>query len=325
MNSQRRAFTLVELLVVIAIIGILVALLLPAVQAAREAARRTQCVNNLKQIAIGMHSYHDAFKKLPTGSLNISVTSGYNGVNWRLLILPFIEQENVYNKLGFTPTEYFGAGGSGGGVPGYNGRNVVLREFVVPGYLCPSSALTLFDTAPGGNADKGLNIHYVGNQGAAQPVPGPDSTAGTRDCGHGWSCNNGLLCVNETFNLAAATDGTSNTFLVEEQSSTVNKVNRTSNYYGGWFGARNQGCVSCSSCSDLWQTGTTCLRFAPNSNIVQTGATDTSYRNNTIINSNHPGGVNSVLADGAVRYLPNTSDFVTLKRLACRYDGQVGQ
>jgi prepilin-type N-terminal cleavage/methylation domain-containing protein len=325
MNLQRRAFTLVELLVVIAIIGILVALLLPAVQAAREAARRAQCFNNLKQIGIAMHAYHDAYKKLPTGSLNISVTSGYNGVNWRLLILPFIEQETVFNRLGFTPTEYFGAGGSGGGVPGYNGRNAVLKEFVVPGYLCPSSPLSLFDTAPGGNVDKGLNIHYVGNQGAAQPVPGPDPAAGTRDCSHGMSCNNGMLGVNETFKLADALDGTSNTFLVEEQSGLVNKVNRTSNYYGGWFGARNQGCVSCSTCSDLWQTGTTCIRFGLNSNIVQVGATDTSYRNNTILNSNHPGGVNAVLADGAVRFLPNTIDFVHLKRLACRYDGEMSQ
>ena len=103
---RRRGFTLVELLVVIAIIGILVALLLPAVQAAREAARRMSCSNNLKQLALAMHNYHDVHKTFPLGSYNLREAWPSNGSNWRSLILPYIEQQNA-NDL-FEQDVWFG-------------------------------------------------------------------------------------------------------------------------------------------------------------------------------------------------------------------------
>jgi prepilin-type processing-associated H-X9-DG protein len=312
----------VELLVVIAIIGVLVALLLPAVQQAREAARRMQCSNNLKQIGLGMHNYHDTFKKLPYGSYNLREDWPANGSNWRSLILPFIEQKTVHDNLTFSddPAIHFMAGGAAGAAA-LTG-NEVLRGLLINTYRCPSTTIPEFDNPPGANNQEGtMMVTYVGIQGAARPIPGPAPNRGTRDCGHGWSCNNGVLVANENFNLAAVIDGTSNTLLVSEQSGLVALQNRTANYYGGWFGARNKSTVDGPTCTDLWQAGTSCVRFGPNSNIVQTGATETMYRNNTVINSQHPGGIMVVFVDGSVQFVPDTIDLVTLKQLACRYDG----
>lgn len=321
-SSYRSGFTLVELLVVIAIIGILIALLLPAVQAAREAARRSQCSNNLKQIVLALHNYESTYGTFPLGSYNLRETWPSSGSNWRVLILSFLEQRAVFDKLQFSsdPAVHFMAGGAAGG-SALNG-NDALKNLAVSAYQCPSSTIQPFEIAPGSNNNGiALNVHYVGNQGAARPVPGVDANAGTYDCGHGWSCNNGMLVPNEVVRMRDATDGLSNTVLVSEQSGLVDKVNRTSNYYGGWYGTRHPRTVLSGNCGDLWQTGTSCVRFPPNSNIVQTGATEAMYRNNTVWNSMHPGGINVGLSDGSQRFITDTIDFVTLKQLACRYDG----
>jgi len=320
-TGTRRGFTLVELLVVIAIIGILVALLLPAIQAAREAARRTECTNNLKQIGIALHNYHDTYRTFPLGSYNLREVWPSSGSNWRTLILPFMEQSTVFDQLSFSsdPAVHFMAGGAAGAAA--LAGNEVLRNLDIKAYRCPSSVIQPFEIAPGSNNNgTALNIQYVGIQGAARPIPGDSPDRGTWDCGHGWSCNNGLLVPNEAFGMQAAVDGTSNVMIVAEQSGLVADVNRTANYYGGWHGARHPRTVLSGACGDLWQTGTSCVRFAPNSNIVQTGATEAIYRNNTVINSMHPGGINVVLTDGAVRFISNDIDFWNLKRLACRYD-----
>jgi prepilin-type processing-associated H-X9-DG protein len=180
----------------------------------------------------------------------------------------------------------------------------------------------VLDEIGGHNNSLAMNACYVGVQGAARPIPGPNPNRGTRDCNHGWSCNNGTLVANQCYKMAAIQDGTSNTMIVAEQSGLVDDRNLTSNYYGAWYGTRHPRTIDDSNCGDLWQTGTSCVRFAPNSNVVQTGATEAMYRNNTIINSMHPGGIMILLADGSVRFISNEIDFTNLKRLACRYDGE---
>ncbi len=217
---RRRGFTLVELLVVIAIIGVLVALLLPAVQAAREAARRTECVNNVKQIGLAMHNYHDTFKTLPVGSFILREDWPANGTNWRALILPFIEAGTIYDRLVFTnQAPSFMAGGAVGDAALIG--NEFLRRLSVPAYRCPSTQIMEFENSQGvthNNQQETLNVRYAGNQGAARPVPGPDPDRGTRDCQQGWSCDNGVLFQNQAIGMAQVVDGTSNVIMVFEQS-----------------------------------------------------------------------------------------------------------
>src|SRR5258708_4421292 len=125
--SVRSAFTLIELLVVIAIIAILIALLVPAVQKVREAAARTQCINNIKQINLALHNYHDNYKKLPPGGATVpgAGTTNEAGLSFHVFILPFIEQSNLYVQ--FDPTKGF-----------RQAPNVQLSNTPVTAYLCPS-------------------------------------------------------------------------------------------------------------------------------------------------------------------------------------------
>ncbi|HVJ69584.1 MAG TPA: DUF1559 domain-containing protein [Caulifigura sp.] len=349
---RRRGFTLIELLVVIAIIAILIALLLPAVQQAREAARRSQCQNNMKQIGLALHNYESTYRTFPIGTRGgrtFANAGVKDGTNWRTSILPYIDQAPVFNQLDFSAS--FGAGQTAAqaycNAAGQPSSNIVLSGLVVPGFRCPSSSLEVFPTsytdhtavvktqtdAGGGfnNTGRGMGIQYVGIQGAARNF---DWIAGGNDqqnfdCGHGYSCIQGMLPVNENMGIGACTDGTSNTILVAEQSGLSGSVNggagtnRTSNYYGGWAGARQNWVpnASCTASSDQWQTGTTCLRWAPNSKFEHAG-NGHPYRNNTIINSFHTGGVFVLLTDGSVRFASDNVDFQTLKKLAMRNDGQ---
>jgi len=328
-SPKRSAFTLIELLVVIAIIAILIALLLPAVQQAREAARRTQCRNNMKQIGLALHNYLDTHGTFPIGSRGGTMYSQAgvkNGCNWRVGILPYLDQGPLFAGLNFVSGNF-----SAGSDPAlaYSNGNEALRNFVVPGYLCPSSSLETFPqtylndagtSASFNNQGNGMGIQYVGIQGAAPNFDWANQT-GYRDCSQGWSCDQGLLTANDAKRIRDAVDGTSNTVIVAEQSGLTRGTNRTSNYFGGWFGARNQVTISSSTCSDLWQTGTTCVRQPPNSRISDAGNAY-PYRNNTTLTSFHTGGIHALLADGSVRFISDNLDFQTLKKLCIRNDSQ---
>lgn len=229
------AFTLVELLVVIAIIGILIALLLPAVQAAREAARRSQCSNNLKQMGLASHNYHDTFRCFPPGTIceGESESSQKTLINWAIALLPYMEQQSLYDlydQLAYNQD------------PGRNNGNKIVRESVVSLYVCPSEPggpeLIVPGTGPGGDpARGGAGLEYrtgsykcvagavrgnvpLRNQGwwdmyfTSWPVPererrGVMHMVGILD----WNCEK----------MSSVKDGTSNTLMIGEKSTSTGR------------------------------------------------------------------------------------------------------
>ena len=208
----RRGFTLIELLVVIAIIGVLIALLLPAVQSAREAARRSQCVNNLKQIGIAMHNYHDATGALPFGHGPF----GWNDWNAPTFLLPFLEQAPLYNTINFA-TEI------GGANPG-NPQNSTSQRVQVNVLLCPSDMPRL--TSPYGHinysACAGSNLQFFGPQfdGMFGWVVNPLSDASGDN-------KSNLGRTGKSIQFRDVTDGLSNTAAFSEKVTGIGNNNNT--------------------------------------------------------------------------------------------------
>jgi prepilin-type N-terminal cleavage/methylation domain-containing protein len=220
-STHRRGFTLIELLVVLAIIAVLIGLLLPAVQKVREAANRTKCANNLKQIGLAMHSYHDARGSFPsgTGSAGTYWTPG-----WAAALLPYLEQANVQQLLDLRERIYQPA-------PGFIPNRDKIKDFVLPIYVCPSSPLPALivpeDADPPDRVQAG---NYVGIMGASTDTWNPrDPTGGGRvaDCTvaqpiqfnfGGYIASNGVLYPGSKVRIADITDGTTNTIMVGEQS-----------------------------------------------------------------------------------------------------------
>jgi len=211
---------LVELLVVIAIIGILVALLLPAIQAAREAARRTECANHLKQIGVALHNYHDTYRKFP--ALEIHTEDFLRGANndwgnnsgtWVLMILPFIEEQARYDSVSFEHRWDW----NDGLTPRIIDNKAAIRE-PIDAYLCPSNPLG--DKFTGNNFDSHI-IHYFGVYGSAEPAGGRArqrwhcKTCSSGDQNHN-RINMGIMTYNSGTNMAAILDGTSTTLMVSE-------------------------------------------------------------------------------------------------------------
>jgi len=318
--SRRLGFTLIELLVVIAIIAVLVALLLPAVQQAREAARRSQCKNNLKQIGLALHNYLDTNLTFPIGQQ----TPWNTKPNWRIGVLPYLEQGNVFNKLDFVGGSSFAAGPTAGG--SFTGPNVVLRNFNVMTFVCPSNSTPLNNNPTNvtmNNQDGGQTHDYVGIAGA---TPDPAGRAGMCSAQTGYGgiyCQNGMLIPNAITRIRDVTDGTSNVMIVAEQSGLVGGLDLRTNYYGGWTGITQAGPASSFQSTDSpWSSGTTAIRYAINSKTSSSGSAN-PWDPNTIINSFHPGGTHALLTDGSVRFLSQNMNFLTLTELAVKDDGLV--
>lgn len=314
-KSRKKGFTLIELLVVIAIIAVLVALLLPAVQQAREAARRSQCKNNMKQLGLAVHNYHDTSNVFPIGQQNSKAYA-----NWRVGLLPYLDQAPLFNQLNFRQTFLSGCAASSTYGFVYENGNTALVKLVIPVYKCPTSPLD--PVADVGCNNDHVQVHdYVGIGGA---TPDPTNRPGvcSIDTGYGTYCNNGLLTPNQVFKIRDITDGASNTMIIAEQSGQVGNRDYRAGYHGGWSSlAGVSPFTTPPNFTGLpYGSGTTVVRQQVNSKSAGLGA-GSSYYANTILNSFHTGGIHILLTDGAVRFISDNLDFNTLCRLACKDDG----
>ncbi|MDY0170257.1 MAG: DUF1559 domain-containing protein [Thermoguttaceae bacterium] len=295
--EPRRAFTLVELLVVITIIGILIALLLPAVQSAREAARRLQCSNNVKQIGLALHNYHTAHNIFPPGAF-----FGLNRGSIMIRLLPYIEQQALYDQFDFkTNTDTQAAANS-----------YALGGTVIATYVCPS------DSVRGKIGSKGVH-NYAASQG---PTPHHGNTSCW--CENNWNEYTPEPKVNQAgvfhgpftrdpiaTSVADCRDGLSNTIYFGEVLPECSDHNRA-----GWAWTNN--------CQGFGHTHIpinydTCQTSGDFCNQKCNWSTEKGFK------SRHPGGAMFLLGDGSVHFISETIDHWNYQRLGNKADGEVVQ
>ncbi|WZP00115.1 DUF1559 domain-containing protein [Isosphaeraceae bacterium EP7] len=334
---QRRGFTLIELLVVISIIAVLIALLLPAVQSAREAARRIQCTNNLKQLGLGIHNYESTNGALPPAFIQIgsgSTITWTNGWSAHARILPFMEQGSIFNNINFT-LRYSVA------------DNSTIGAVVVAGFLCPSE----IKPEPRMNATTGVKQYGV------------TSYAWARGDWYSWggftgTANRSAFDVNLARKFAEFTDGLSNTMLAAEVKTyqpnlgncgtglaNVNNINNLPPASASPYEVApeyNTGCTLGLNGHTEWvdgavhETGFT-TAWPPNKKITRVGGDQgqdldlVGLRENrggpvyaaVTSRSYHPGGVNTMLGDGSIRFIKNTVNGEAWRALGSMRGGEV--
>ena len=299
MFARRRAFTLVELLVVIAIIGILIALLLPAVQMAREAARRTSCSNNLKQIGLGLHMYHDTYQRLPAGWWGFDPSTGgphwfgLPGWAWSAAILPYMEQTAVYENLVHFDLPITDPAND-------QGRVTVLEIFRCPSDAAPETFELKDDSGAGapcfGSASFPVTLATNNYLGVFGTVDFHNVCAGPTNCE-----GNGTLFLNRGLPFAEIRDGLSNTLVVGERSSELAPST--------WVGV-----VSCGEHAPARVCGV--ATYPPNSE-----QQPVHYFHN--FSSQHPSGTQFLAADGSVKLIAETIEMATYQALCTRKLGDV--
>lgn len=286
-GERRRAFTLVELLVVIAIIGILIALLLPAVQAARESARRMQCANNLKQLGLAMHNYHSAHKVFPFGWNEF-------GAGWTAMLLPYVEQQNLYDTLTFSE--------SGDG--NWNtGANLLACQTALDVFRCPSMS----EPQP---------IDDIG--GMLQRVPssylGCASSTATHDDDLRVD-QDGVLFRDRTVSIASLRDGTTNTIVIGEAETDYDFI-ESGQKMDHWIIGSPQIDDGNTEFSEF--CGSTGVPMS----IRKSDAFD-GHNKELAFGSEHPGGVTFALGDGSVHFLSESIDATVYQALGSRAGGEV--
>ena len=316
MPHTRRAFTLIELLVVIAIIAVLIGLLLPAVQKFREAAARMKCQNNLKQLGLALHGYHDANQRLPASFLNRPDLPSGSFYRWSALALvsPYLEQTAIFNNLDLNSSLY----NTTAGVV-VRPQHVPWVRISIPTFLCPSDVRqsVLPDWGPS---------NYVLN-------------AGTGANGGAYSNTDGVFFIGSAVRLTDITDGSSNTAMTAEQllglgtpatPATTPQPYDIREYYG-WLGAAPLSDAACGSAlgysdrGSRWADGsgpfTQYTHYAPpNSRSADCSGFFGGWK---AARSRHSGGVNVGLADGSVRFVRDAVDPTTWRSAGTRSGGEV--
>jgi prepilin-type N-terminal cleavage/methylation domain-containing protein len=325
-KSKRHAFTLVELLVVIAIIGILVALLLPAIQAAREGARRAKCQSNVKNIAIALQNYHSAKNRFPKGY--VSAPETVESWAWSTFALPYLEEQSVYDRL--SPSDDFVIPVSATRTSKRNLADVFAKggaeleplQTALSIFRCPSDTTPPLCPVPnpkdplkiryfeGDTWERHFNgayastffqpstSNYMGvkgtiNAGCQESTTGTNSTTGT-----GWArdvlrcANNGVFWAESKVSTKQITDGTSKTFLVGERDRYC--------LSGTWIGVRNP--YGPDMHSSLWSTGHAAIKL----NDPSTGDKNTCVEG---FSSKHPGGAFFAFCDASVRFISDDVHF----------------
>jgi prepilin-type N-terminal cleavage/methylation domain-containing protein/prepilin-type processing-associated H-X9-DG protein len=352
MSRRRVGFTLIELLVVIAIIGILISLLLPAVQKIREAAARMQCTNNLKQICLACHNYESALGYLPPGSGNLAPGAG-SAPSTRCLILPYVEQANLYNLFSFN----FDTNNSV--------QNAAARDQQVKFYLCPSDPAPDFEIDPGGSGLPVGRSNYFCNIGTTADQ---HSTEANRVGVFNFTYGAGGL-VTSKVRITDVSDGTSNTAMWSETklATASNSAGGVKNSYdptmvyllpatdagysiytpmtGPLFNETNPGALiqgMTYRCNSFDYGPTNLIRYRgleyyrglpemnsythtvpPNYLGYDCGDITSFTTAHIAARSYHSGGVNCAFCDGSVHFIPTSIDFFAWQALGTRSGGEV--